>query len=214
MIGGALLWAALPPLDFVAAGVDRAGVLDSADSRGEAAASMSGILGLHAGGRHTGSLTDTRPPVALLLAAALLFVAWMLVTDWFHARKYAMFWASRSGLLARAGRALSVGLRGAGPRIRIVALWLAGMFFWLADLQWIRLPYWAIGFGWLALGVYFGLLSAGVRRPVAGRRPSPAAAGDARRASRLDRAGARAGASALRHDDGLPGAYAIPLDRH
>ena len=37
------------------------------------------------------------------------------------------------------------------------SLWLAYMFFWLADLQWIRLPYWAIGFGWLALGVYFGL---------------------------------------------------------
>ena len=30
------------------------------------------------------------------------------------------------------------------------------MFFWLATLQWLRLPYWAIGFGWLALGIYFG----------------------------------------------------------
>ena len=31
------------------------------------------------------------------------------------------------------------------------------MFFWLADLHWLRFPYWAIGFGWLALGIYFGL---------------------------------------------------------
>ena len=30
------------------------------------------------------------------------------------------------------------------------------MFFWLAALQWLRLPYWAVGFGWLALGIYFG----------------------------------------------------------
>jgi apolipoprotein N-acyltransferase len=34
-------------------------------------------------------------------------------------------------------------------------LWLAGFAFWLAALHWLRLPYWATGFGWVALAAYF-----------------------------------------------------------
>ncbi len=34
-------------------------------------------------------------------------------------------------------------------------LWLAGFVFWLAALHWLRLPYWATGFGWVALAFYF-----------------------------------------------------------
>ena len=34
-------------------------------------------------------------------------------------------------------------------------LWLAGFVFWLAALHWLRLPYWATGFGWIALAFYF-----------------------------------------------------------
>jgi apolipoprotein N-acyltransferase len=34
-------------------------------------------------------------------------------------------------------------------------LWLAGLAFWLAVLHWLRLPYWATAFGWLALSFYF-----------------------------------------------------------
>ena len=36
------------------------------------------------------------------------------------------------------------------------ALWLAGFLFWLAALQWMRLPHWLTGFGWVALSVYLG----------------------------------------------------------
>ena len=34
------------------------------------------------------------------------------------------------------------------------ALWLAGFVFWLAALHWLRLPFWATGFGWVALAAY------------------------------------------------------------
>ena len=41
-----------------------------------------------------------------------------------------------------------------GPRPYFI-LWLAGFAFWLAVLHWLRLPYWATGFGWVALSFYF-----------------------------------------------------------
>ena len=34
-------------------------------------------------------------------------------------------------------------------------LTLAGFVFWMAVLHWLRLPYWATGFGWVALSFYF-----------------------------------------------------------
>jgi apolipoprotein N-acyltransferase len=34
-------------------------------------------------------------------------------------------------------------------------LWLAGFAFWLGALHWLRLPYWATAFGWVALSFYF-----------------------------------------------------------
>jgi apolipoprotein N-acyltransferase len=37
-----------------------------------------------------------------------------------------------------------------------LALWLAGAAFWLATIQWIRLPYWANIFGLFALAAYLG----------------------------------------------------------
>lgn len=36
-------------------------------------------------------------------------------------------------------------------------LWLAGLAMWLGVLHWLRLPYWATGFGWLALSVYLAV---------------------------------------------------------
>ncbi|HMO86865.1 MAG TPA: hypothetical protein PKC18_18295, partial [Lacipirellulaceae bacterium] len=36
------------------------------------------------------------------------------------------------------------------------ALWAAGAAFWLATIQWIRLPYWANIFGLLLLAAYLG----------------------------------------------------------
>ncbi len=41
-----------------------------------------------------------------------------------------------------------------GPRPYLI-LWLAGFAFWLAVLHWLRLPYWATAFGWVALSFYF-----------------------------------------------------------
>lgn len=38
-----------------------------------------------------------------------------------------------------------------------VVLYLAGVFFWLAALHWLRLPHWATSFGWLALSLYLGV---------------------------------------------------------
>jgi apolipoprotein N-acyltransferase len=44
----------------------------------------------------------------------------------------------------------------AGPKPSL-ALWFVGFGFWLATLHWIRLPYWALHFAWLALAGYFAL---------------------------------------------------------
>jgi apolipoprotein N-acyltransferase len=41
-----------------------------------------------------------------------------------------------------------------GPRPYLI-LWLAGFAFWMAALHWLRLPYWATAFGWVALSFYF-----------------------------------------------------------
>jgi len=37
------------------------------------------------------------------------------------------------------------------------ALWFAGFVFWMGALHWLRLPFWATSFGWVALSVYLGL---------------------------------------------------------
>ncbi len=37
------------------------------------------------------------------------------------------------------------------------ALWFAGFAFWMGALHWLRLPYWATSFGWVALSIYLGL---------------------------------------------------------
>lgn len=42
----------------------------------------------------------------------------------------------------------------AGPK-PYLALWTVGFFFWLFTLHWLRLPYWALAFGWMALAGYF-----------------------------------------------------------
>ena len=94
-------------------------------------------------------------PWLLLLSAIMLFAAGMVVTEWFHDRQYRMFWAADTVFwLAAIALVLWAARRWAAHPYR--TLWLVGMFFWLADLHWLRLPYWAIGFGWLALGIYFG----------------------------------------------------------
>ena len=85
----------------------------------------------------------------------LYFLVGLAVNAWFHSMDYrnywladAVYWLGLGILFLAAAR-----LWAARPYL---SLWLAGMFLWLAVVQWIRLPYWAVGFGWLALGIYFG----------------------------------------------------------
>ena len=39
-------------------------------------------------------------------------------------------------------------------RRRYLALWLVGFLFWMAAMQWLRLPHWATSFGWVAISLY------------------------------------------------------------
>jgi apolipoprotein N-acyltransferase len=94
-------------------------------------------------------------PWMLLSLAVLYNLAGLAVNAWFHSMQYHLYWIVDT--------AFWIGLSTiflAAARLWALqpyrCLWLAGMFFWLATLQWMRLPYWATGFGWLALGIYFG----------------------------------------------------------
>jgi apolipoprotein N-acyltransferase len=160
LLGAALLWAALPPLNLAPLAwiapifwilLIRAEKLPLLSIRHTPCADGQ----RHATRRRVPRAEYNRPWL-LLLAAALLFGMEMFATDWFHARKFHGYWAAEvvfwSALIALVGRAAR---RWAAHPYR--CLWLAGMIFWLADLHWLRFPYWAIGFGWLALGIYFGL---------------------------------------------------------
>ena len=91
----------------------------------------------------------------LLTAAVLYFSAGLAVNAWFHSVQYRLYWMADTVFwIGLAAIFLAAARLWAARPYR--SLWLAGMFFWLAALQWIRLPYWAVGFGWLALGIYFG----------------------------------------------------------
>ncbi len=142
-IGAVLLWSALPPLDlWLLAWI--APVWWVRLIRAEKLPPL--LLGDR----------PPRPRPWLLLAAAVLyFLVGLAVNAWFHSMDYrnywladAVYWLGLGILFLAAAR-----LWAARPYL---SLWLAGMFLWLAVVQWIRLPYWAVGFGWLALGIYFG----------------------------------------------------------
>ncbi len=94
-------------------------------------------------------------PWILLAAAVLYFLAGLAVNAWFNSVQYDLYWmADTVYWLGLAAIFLAAARLWASRPYR--CLWLAGMFFWLAALQWVRLPYWAVGFGWLGLGIYFG----------------------------------------------------------
>jgi apolipoprotein N-acyltransferase len=94
-------------------------------------------------------------PWMLLAAAVLYFLAGLAVNAWFHSMRYHLYWMAETvywpGLLAIFLAAARIW---ASRPYR--CLWLAGMFFWLAALHWLRLPHWSVGLGWLAAGIYFG----------------------------------------------------------
>ncbi|MGA2061653.1 MAG: apolipoprotein N-acyltransferase [Thermoguttaceae bacterium] len=77
------------------------------------------------------------------MGAALLWAAFPPPDFWFLAWIAPIPWV----LLIRREK-----LDGSRPYF---ILWLAGFAFWLAVLHWLRLPYWATAFGWVALSFYF-----------------------------------------------------------
>ncbi len=97
-----------------------------------------------------------------------------------------------------------------GPRPYFI-LWLVGFAFWLAVLHWLRLPYWATAFGWLALSFYFAFYLPLFIALEPNRRQSTPPARDFGRAGDLDRPGTRPGASLDRHDHGQPSPYPVSL---
>ena len=94
-------------------------------------------------------------PWLLLAGAAVYFLAALAVNAWFHSMQYRLYWLADTVFwLGLTAIFLAAARVWASRPYR--SLWLSGMFFWLAALQWLRLPHWAVGFGWLALGIYFG----------------------------------------------------------
>ncbi len=143
LIGAVLLWAALPPL-----GIGPLAWFAPAWwvmlIRGEKLPLL----------RATDGRARIRPWV-LLAVAVLYFLAGLAVNAWFHSMQYRWYWVADTGFwLGLMAIFLAAARLWASHPYR--SLWLVGMFFWMATLQWIRLPHWAVGLGWLALGIYFG----------------------------------------------------------
>ena len=92
--------------------------------------------------------------LTLLLLAAGLLAAWLTVNWLFLAAGYAGYWATELVFWPATLALLWMAARRAAARPYLV-LWLVGLFFWLAAYHWLRLPYWATGFGWVALACYF-----------------------------------------------------------
>ncbi len=143
LIGAVLLWAALPPLGiWPLAWI--APVWWVMLIRGEKLPLL----------RATDRPVRVRPWI-LLTVAVLYFLAGLAVNAWFHSMQYRLYWMADTVFwLGLTAIFLAAARLWASHPYR--SLWLAGMFFWLAALHWLRLPYWAVGFGWLALGIYFG----------------------------------------------------------
>jgi apolipoprotein N-acyltransferase len=143
LAGGLLLWAALPPLDiWPLAWI--APVWWVLLIRRQKLPLL-----------RTSNRSLTLGPWKLLAAAVLYYLGGLAVTAWFHSMQYRLFFLAEIVFwLGLAAIFMAAARRWADRPYR--SLWLAGTFFWLAALHWLRLPYWAIGFGWLAAGLYFG----------------------------------------------------------
>ena len=142
-IGAALLWAALPPLDLwpLAWIAPMWWILLIRRDNLPTLATSSRPLPLRAG--------------MLCVIAVLYYAAGLAVTAWFHSMHYQNYWIAETVFWPGLGAIFLYAARLAAPH-PYRSLWLAGTFFWLATLHWLRLPHWAVGFGWLAAGIYFG----------------------------------------------------------
>ena len=141
LTGAALLWAALPPMNlWPLAWI----------------APVWWVLLIRAA--HLPPLPEgPRPrlrPLPLAMLAAGFFLTWLAVDGLFLGRQYREYWLAEIVFWPLALMLLIRAVRLAERRLYVV-LWLVGLFFWLAALQWLRLPHWATGFGWLAMSVYF-----------------------------------------------------------
>jgi apolipoprotein N-acyltransferase len=97
----------------------------------------------HARTTESGSFRTAAVPAlssSLALWAAYAPLGWFLLA-----------WLAPLGLIGLVERRLEPRRGG------YVAIWLAGCVFWLASLQGIRLAFWPLTFGWLALGMYLAV---------------------------------------------------------
>jgi apolipoprotein N-acyltransferase len=141
VVGGALLWAALPPL----------GLWPLAWI-----APVWWVLLIRRQQLPPLAIAPPRwlRPVPLIVSCVLFFLTWMAAAGWWHGWQYRDFWIAEVVFWPAA---LGLGFVAAcwWRERPYRSLWLAGLLFWLAALHWLRFPHWATGFGWLAMCGYF-----------------------------------------------------------
>ena len=104
------------------------------------------------------ALSSTSPtirPIVLAILSIMVFLAAMAVAGVVHEYKFRGFWATELVVWPAA-----LWLSALHRRWRdrpYWTLWLAGLLFWLATLNWLRFPHWATGLGWLAMSCYFAV---------------------------------------------------------
>lgn len=175
LVGAALVWLALPPLDlwplaWIAPAwwvyLIRVGQLPPLP-QGQPARSACERIGTGTSPHvfsPASDLVGTEPvpifsqararPLVLPILVAGLFLGWMSVNGLFLGRQYRMYWLAELFFWPVGFVLLLLAVRMAQRHLYVV-LWLVGFSFWLAAVHWLRFPHWATGFGWLALSFYF-----------------------------------------------------------
>ena len=100
---------------------------------------------------------EVAPPVGalwLLLMTVVALAAFLGAAGAFNGWDYRGFWLAEAVTWPAALWATFQAAR-RWRRRPYCTLWLVGFVFWLAALQWLRLPHWATGFGWIAMAFYF-----------------------------------------------------------
>jgi apolipoprotein N-acyltransferase len=144
-VGALLLWAALPPLDlWLMAWI--------APVAWVVLIQMPTLPALDV---TTPQWLQSRWGRCSLLA---LFFTWLLLAlpycGYFHSIKYENF-AMAEIVYWPVGLFILLALAVLNRRRPYLTLYLVGFYFWLAVVQWLRLPHWATSIGWWALAAYF-----------------------------------------------------------